>query len=363
MKKVMIVFGTRPEAIKMAPVIKELEKSPTLIPVVVVTGQHREMLDQVLMLFNIRVDYDLEVMKKNQTLTHITAEILRRLEPILQKEKPAIVLVHGDTTTTLAASIASFYQRIPIGHVEAGLRTHQKFSPYPEEMNRVLTDRLSDYYFAPTTTAKSNLIKEGICGKSIFVTGNTSIDAMKYTLSTDYSVSDLNRDRRNILVTMHRRENIGKPMEDTFKGILKIIESFPEVQVIFPVHRNPEVRKIVQKYFSGNEQVQLVEPFDVKEFHKAMRDSYIILTDSGGVQEEAPALNIPVLVLRDTTERGEGVISGALKVIGTNTKTVYEETHALLTNEVLYKEMSHAPNPYGDGRAANRILDIINQQC
>ncbi|GMC02830.1 UDP-N-acetyl glucosamine 2-epimerase [Enterococcus thailandicus] len=362
MKKILAVFGTRPEAIKMAPIIKQIELEKRFKPVVVVTGQHRDMLDQVLTIFDIKADYDLDIMKKSQSLSYITASVLKGLCPILEKEKPSIVLVHGDTTTTLAASLASFYHQIPVGHVEAGLRTHDKYSPFPEEMNRVLTDRISEFYFAPTNASKANLLREGIRDEKIFVTGNTAIDAMKYTLNKqEKNDKRAKSSKRIILLTMHRRENQGYPMESTFQGVLKIAKNFSDVEIYFPVHKNPKVQSIAKKYFNNVPNIKMTDPLDVKEFHNMLSKSYLILTDSGGVQEEAPALNVPVLVLRDSTERPEGVEAGTLKLIGTDSESVYENTRQLLTNKTTYLKMSNAINPYGTGKSSEMILKIIGE--
>lgn len=361
-KKILVVFGTRPEAIKMAPIIKQIELENQFKPIVVVTGQHRDMLDQVLDIFDIKVDYDLNIMKKSQSLSYITSAVLEGLDSILVKEKPTIVLVHGDTTTTLAASLASFYNQIPVGHVEAGLRTHNKYSPFPEEMNRVITDRISEFYFAPTDMSKINLLNEGIPNHKIFVTGNTAIDAMKYTIEEQKKHTNEVSSKKVILLTMHRRENQGIPMENTFKGILKIAREFPDVEIRFPVHKNPKVQNVAMKYFENEKNVKLTNPLDVKEFHNVMNECYLILTDSGGVQEEAPALNVPVLVLRESTERPEGVSAGTLRLIGTDSNSVYENTKELLMNEMIYSQMSGAINPYGNGESSKEILKIIEKE-
>ena len=362
MIKVMSVFGTRPEAIKMAPLVKELEKRNEIESIVCVTAQHREMLDQVLETFKIKPKYDLNIMKNGQTLTDITTNVLSQLDNIIKKEKPEIILVHGDTTTTLASAMAAFYNQIDIGHVEAGLRTYDKYSPYPEEMNRQMVDCMTDMYFAPTDTSKNNLIKENIKEDKIYVTGNTVIDAMKYTVSKDYSNEELDWIKGNeklILLTAHRRENLGEPMKRIFKAIRRIVDEFSDVKVIYPIHKNPKVREIANSVFNGCDKVKLIEPLEIFDFHNFQSHSYIILTDSGGIQEEAPSLGKPVLVLRDTTERPEGVDAGTLKLVGTDEKTIYEETKKLLLNKDEYKKMSMASNPYGDGLASERIADAI----
>lgn len=360
--KVMSIFGTRPEAIKMAPLINKMMEDNRFLSRVVVTAQHREMLDQVLHYFSITPDYDLNLMKDNQTLTNLTAEILVNLTPILLTETPDIVLVHGDTTTTYASALAAFYQQIKVGHVEAGLRTWDKLSPFPEEINRQLTDTLSDLYFAPTVKSKANLEKENHSLNKIYVTGNTAIDAMKYTIRKNYShqyLPELKENGKMIMVTMHRRENIGKPIENVCRAIYRIAISYADIEIIFPMHRNPKVRKSVIEILGGLPNVHLIEPLDVVDFHNFLSRSYMILTDSGGVQEEAPSLGIPVLVLRDTTERPEGVAANTLKLIGTEEKKVYSEVKKLLENKKAYEIMSKASNPYGDGKASERILNAI----
>ena len=358
--KVMSVFGTRPEAIKMAPLVKELENDPRFESIVVVTAQHREMLDQVLTVFEIIPDYDLDIMTLGQTLTGITTKVLLDLEPILQKETPDIVLVHGDTTTAYAAATAAFYQQIPVGHVEAGLRTWNKKSPYPEEANRQLIDVLADFYFAPTVQSKENLLAENRNKAAIFVTGNTAIDAMRYTISEDYQHPELSAaDQTMILLTMHRRENLGVPMKQVFRALAKIAKEKPTIKVVFPMHKNPQVRGIAMEIPGELENVTLIEPLDVIDFHNVANQSTLILTDSGGVQEEAPSLGVPVLVLRDTTERPEGIAAGTLKLIGTSEAAVYQETKRLLEDPEAYNAMAHAENPYGDGKASRRILKIL----
>ena len=359
--KVMTVFGTRPEAIKMAPLIKELEKRDNIDSIVCVTAQHREMLDQVLEIFNIKPDYDLNLMKSNQTLTSITANVLEGLNTVINEVKPDIVLVHGDTTTTLSASLAAFYNQCKVGHVEAGLRTYNKYSPYPEEINRQVTGIIADLHFAPTNKSKENLIKEGKCESDIYVTGNTAIDALKTTVKSNYTneIIDKIGNDRIILLTAHRRENLGDTMKNMFLAIKKIVEEFNDVQVVYPVHLNPKVRDVADEILGDNKKIHLIEPLNVVDFHNFMEKSYIIMTDSGGIQEEAPSLGKPVLVLRDTTERPEGVEAGTLKLVGTNKENIYEATKELLTDKEVYKAMSTASNPYGDGFASKYIVDII----
>ena len=360
--KVFSIFGTRPEAIKMAPLIKELESRKEIESIVCVTAQHREMLDQVLKTFKIKPDYDLNIMKQGQTLAEITTRSLVGLERIIQSEKPNIVLVHGDTTTTFAGALAAFYNEIDIGHVEAGLRTYDKYSPYPEEMNRQMVDRLADMFFAPTNLSKENLIQENIDENKIYVTGNTVIDAMKTTVLDNYSHPELDwikENERMILLTAHRRENLGKPMKRIFTAIRKIVDEFPDVKVIYPIHLNPKVREIAKVVFEGCDKVKLIEPLEVFDFHNFQSKAYIILTDSGGIQEEAPSLGKPVLVLRNTTERPEGIDAGTLRLVGTDEKTIYIETKKLLTDKREYEKMSRSSNPYGDGFASKYIVDAI----
>ena len=359
--KVMTIFGTRPEAIKMAPLVKELEKREEIESIVCVTAQHREMLDQVLEIFNINPDYDLNIMKSNQTLTSITANVLDELNTVINEVKPDIVLVHGDTTTTLSASLAAFYNQCKVGHVEAGLRTYNKYSPYPEEINRQVTGVIADLHFAPTNESKKNLIKEGKCESDIYVTGNTAIDTLKTTVKSNYTneIIDKIGNDRIILLTAHRRENLGDTMKNMFLAIKKIVEEFDDVQVVYPVHLNPKVRDVADEILGDNKKIHLIEPLNVVDFHNFMEKSYIIMTDSGGIQEEAPSLGKPVLVLRDTTERPEGVEAGTLKLVGTNKDNIYEATKELLTDKELYKAMSTALNPYGDGFASKYIVDII----
>lgn len=361
--KVMVVFGTRPEAIKMAPLVIELKKQADLFETTtVVTAQHRQMLDQVLETFKIEPDYDLDIMGKNQTLTDITVKILHKLDDILKENKPDIMLVHGDTTTTFAASLAAFYNQVRIGHVEAGLRTWNKYSPFPEEMNRQMTDSLTDLYFAPTDQSKANLLKENHPAETVFVTGNTAIDALKLTVQADYQHEVLDRidpARKMILVTMHRRENQGEPMRRVFRTLRQIVDAHDDVEIVYPVHLSPAVQEAAREILSDNEKIHLIEPLDVLDFHNIAAKSYFIMSDSGGVQEEAPSLGKPVLVLRDTTERPEGVEAGTLKLVGTETQAVAEAMETLLTDESLYQEMAQASNPYGDGKASERIAQAI----
>lgn len=360
--KVMSIFGTRPEAIKMAPVVKSLEKDTRFESIVVVTGQHRQMLDQVLTFFKINPDYDLNIMQKQQTLTDITNKVLSGVAEILLKESPDIILVHGDTTTSYAAALAAFYHKVKIGHVEAGLRTWNKYSPFPEEINRQLTDVLADLYFAPTFLSKNNLLSERHPEDKIFVTGNTAIDAMKYTVGKDYHheiIDSISPSHKIILVTMHRRENLGKPMENVYRALNRVIKENPEVEIIFPIHKNPAVRAIANDILIDSDRIHIIEPLEVIDFHNMAARSYLILTDSGGVQEEAPSLGVPVLVLRDTTERPEGIDAGTLKLVGTDEENVYNSVTDLLKNEQQYLSMSQAKNPYGDGFASDKILDAI----
>lgn len=361
--KVMTVFGTRPEAIKMAPIVKALqERSDEFEGVCVVSAQHRQMLDQVLEIFKITPDYDLDIMKQRQTLDQITSNVIMGLADVMDKEKPDIVLVHGDTTTTFAASVSAFYHQTHIGHVEAGLRTWNKYSPYPEEMNRQLTDVLADMYFAPTTQSRANLLQENHTADHIYVTGNTAIDALKQTVDSDYhhDVLDLiDKDKRMILVTMHRRENQGEPMRRVFKAMLDVVQTHDDVEIIYPVHLNPVVQEAAKSILGNHPRIHLIDPLDVVDFHNLAARSYFIMTDSGGVQEEAPSLGKPVLVLRDTTERPEGVTAGTLKLVGTDPDAVRSNMISLLDDAAEYKRMSEAKNPYGDGEASRRILDAI----
>lgn len=361
MKKVMTVFGTRPEAIKMAPLVLELEKDAELQPIVVVTAQHREMLDSVLKSFDITPDYDLNIMKQGQSLSDITSRILVRLEDVIKEAKPDMILVHGDTMSTFAGSLAALYNQVPIGHVEAGLRTWNKYAPFPEEMNRQMVGVMSDLNFAPTNNAANNLIAENKPEDSIVVTGNTAIDAMKTTIHNGYQSEIIakHKDKRIILLTAHRRENIGEPMAHIFKAVRDIVEAYEDVVVVYPIHKNPKVREIADYYLSNHKRIELVEPLEVVDFHNFAHQSYLILTDSGGVQEEAPSLGKPVLVLRDVTERPEGVAAGTLKIVGTNEKNIFAATKELLDNKNLYEIMSTAQNPYGDGNASYRICQNI----
>jgi UDP-N-acetylglucosamine 2-epimerase (non-hydrolysing) len=359
--KVMTVFGTRPEAIKMAPLVKELENNQQIQSIVTVTAQHREMLDQVLKIFEITPDYDLNIMKDRQTLIGVTTRSLEGLNEVFQEVKPDIVLVHGDTTTTFVASLAAFYNSIKIGHVEAGLRTWNKYSPYPEEMNRQLTGVLSDLHFSPTEQSKQNLLTENKNEETIFVTGNTAIDALKTTVKDNYSHPVLEQlgDDRLVLMTAHRRENTGKPMENMFRAILRLVEKHQDIQVVYPVHMNPVVREIANTVLGKNDRIHLIEPLDVIDFHNFASRAYLILTDSGGVQEEAPSLGVPVLVLRDTTERPEGVTAGTLKLAGTEEENIFSMADELLSNKNAHDEMAKASNPYGDGLASKRIVESI----
>lgn len=356
---VMSIFGTRPEAIKMAPVVLELCKYPQIKSVVAVTAQHREMLDQVLNLFDIRPDFDLNIMSEGQTLFDITSRALLGLDKVLTEAKPDVVLVHGDTTTTFAGALAAFYHQIEVGHVEAGLRTRNKFSPYPEEMNRRLTGALADLNFAPTSTAKENLLREGVDSDKIFVTGNTVIDALFKTVRADFQFPDLDLSKRIILVTTHRRENWGEPLRQVYKALKSLVEEFSDVEVIFPVHKNPKVRAVVNEELGGVERVCLIDPLDYEPFANLINKATLIMTDSGGLQEEAPALGKPVLVLRDTTERPEAVDAGTVKLIGTNREKVYGAAKILLADKSEYKKMAEARSPYGDGHAAQRIVKAL----
>lgn len=364
--KVMTVFGTRPEAIKMAPVVLELAKHPDkIVPVVTVTAQHRDMLDQVLNLFQIKPDHDLDIMAAGQTLFDITSRAMMGLDKVLQEEKPDIVLVHGDTTTTFAGALASYYHQVSVGHVEAGLRTHNKYSPFPEEMNRKLTGSIADLHFAPTDTSEQNLLAESVDSERIFVTGNTVIDALHKTVNDDFQFEDEVlqgidfKNKRIVLLTTHRRENLGEPMRHVYRAMRRLVDEFEDVEIVFPVHKNPKVREVVQEELGGLSKVHLIDPLDYEPFANLMHRSYLILTDSGGVQEEAPALGKPVLVLRDTTERPEAVAAGTVKLIGTDEKVVYDEAKLLLTDRDEYSRMSEACNPYGDGKASQRIIQAI----
>jgi len=360
--KVMTIFGTRPEAIKMAPVVLELKKHPDEIEsIVTVTAQHRQMLDQVLETFNITPDYDLNIMKDRQTLIDVTVNALQGLDKVMKEAKPDIVLVHGDTTTTFVGSLAAFYNQIAIGHVEAGLRTHNKYSPYPEEMNRQLTGVMADLHFAPTEQSRENLLKENKNPDTIFVTGNTAIDALKTTVKEQYSHPILEKigSDRMILLTAHRRENLGEPMRHMFRAIKRLLQEHDDVQVVYPVHLNPAVREVANEILGNDPRIHLIEPLEVFDFHNFAARSYMILTDSGGVQEEAPSLGKPVLVLRDTTERPEGIAAGTLKLAGTNEENIYRLAKELLEDEEAYNQMAKASNPYGDGFASRRIVDAL----
>ena len=366
-KKIAIVFGTRPEAIKMAPVIMELNKNQDVFDTtVIVTAQHREMLDQVLKVFKITPDYDLNIMRRNQTLSDITSDVLQGIEKVLLKEEPDMVLVHGDTTTSFASALASYYQQVPIGHVEAGLRTYDKYFPFPEEANRQLIDNLSELFFVPTEATKSNLLGEGISEDKITVTGNTVIDAIHYTKRSEsehpiLKIMDESPDTKWILLTMHRRENHGIPMNNVFKALRKLIDSREDISLVMPVHMSPIVRQSVSNLLSGHERIHLVDPLEVDVFHKLINRAYLVMTDSGGLQEEAPALDVPVLVLRDKTERPEGLEAGTLRIVGTDEDKVAQELNELLSNERLYTKMSKAINPYGDGVASERIVNEITK--
>lgn len=360
--KVMTVFGTRPEAIKMAPVVNELKKNETDIETIVtVTAQHREMLDQVLDVFNITPDYDLNIMKKQQSLKDITIQALDGLDNVLKEVQPDIVLVHGDTSTTFVASLAAFYNQITVGHVEAGLRTWNKFSPFPEEMNRQLTGVIADLHFAPTRKAMENLLRENKNPESIFVTGNTAIDALKTTVTDNYHHPILEKigNDKMVLLTAHRRENLGEPMRQMFRAIKRLVDEFTDIQVVYPVHLNPVVRGIANEILGSDPRIHLIEPLEVIDFHNFLSRAHIILTDSGGIQEEAPSLGVPVLVLRDTTERPEGIEAGTLKLVGTQEETIYKLAKELLTNQRMYEKMAKASNPYGDGKASVRIVHKI----
>ena len=361
MKKVMLVFGTRPEAIKICPLVLELKKRPGIKTVVCVTGQHRQMLDQVLDCFGVVPDYDLSIMKEKQTLFDITSNILLKIREVLEKERPDVVLVHGDTTTTFVSALACFYLQIPVGHVEAGLRTHNIYSPYPEEFNRQAVSIVAKYNFAPTELSKENLLKEGRDPQSIYVTGNTAIDALKTTVRESYTHPELDwaADSRLIMITAHRRENLGEPMHRMFRAIRRIIEETPDVKALYPIHMNPVVREAAAAELGGCDRIRIIEPLDVLDFHNFMARSYLILTDSGGIQEEAPSLGKPVLVMRDTTERPEGIAAGTLKLVGTDEDIIYNAFKELLTDKNAYNAMSHASNPYGDGHACERIADAL----
>lgn len=364
--KIMTVFGTRPEAIKMAPVVLELTKYPGLItPIVTVTAQHREMLDQVLGLFSITPEYDLDIMAKGQTLFDITARAMHGLDAVMDKEKPDMVLVHGDTTTTFAGALTAYYHHIAVGHVEAGLRTGNKYSPFPEEMNRKLTSSLADFHFAPTNQARQNLLQENVSQEQVFVTGNTVIDALKSTVKENYvfadpMLSEINyQQSRVVLITTHRRENLGEPMRHVYQALRDIVNTFPDVVVVFPVHKNPKVREVVEAELGNLDRIHLIDPLEYEPFANLLARSYLILTDSGGIQEEAPSLGKPVLVLRDTTERPEAIAAGTVKLIGTEKQRVFAETKNLLENRQAYDNMAGACNPYGDGQASRRIVQTL----
>lgn len=362
LKKVMLVFGTRPEAIKMCPLVNELKSRPDEFQTIVaVTGQHREMLDQVLTVFGVEPDYDMSIMRPGQTLFDVTCDVLLKLKGILEEENPDIVLVHGDTTTSFAAALACFYLRVPVGHVEAGLRTHDIYSPWPEEFNRQVVDIVSEYYFAPTEDSKRNLLDEGKPSNKIWVTGNTGIDALRTTVRSEYSHPELEwaKGSRLILVTAHRRENLGEPMHRMFRAIRRVMEKHPDTKAIYPIHMNPQVRKAAHEELDGFDRLHIIDPLEVLDFHNFMAASYLILTDSGGIQEEAPSLGKPVLVMRDTTERPEGVAAGTLKLVGTDESMVYREFDRLLSDDSEYASMSRASNPYGDGCASERIADVL----
>lgn len=361
MIKVMSIFGTRPEAIKMAPLIKELEKRKEIKSIVCVTAQHRQMLDQVLEIFKIKPDYDLDIMKQGQSLSEITTRVLNGLEKVIKEVEPDIILIHGDTTTTFAGALAAFYNQVAIGHVEAGLRTYDKYSPFPEEMNRQMVDCMTDMYFAPTELSKQNLLKQNILEEKIYVTGNTVIDAMKTTIKEEYNneVFDWVGNNKMLLLTSHRRENLGEPMKRIFKGIKRAIDERNDLKVVYPIHLNPKIREIAYEIFKDDPKIKFIEPLEVFDFHNFQKRAYIILSDSGGIQEEAPSLGKPVLVLRDTTERPEGIEAGTLKLVGTDEDIIYNEIINLVENEQEYKKMSKAKNPYGDGLASKRIVDAI----
>lgn len=363
MKKVLVVFGTRPEAIKMCPLVNELKTRKSIITKVCVTGQHRQMLDQVLEIFDVKPDYDLSIMKDKQTLFDITANILLKIKEVLEAEKPDAVLVHGDTSTTFVTALACFYLQIPVGHVEAGLRTYNIYSPYPEEFNRQAVGIVAKYNFSPTELSKQNLLNEGKSADSIYVTGNTAIDALKTTVREDYSHPELEwaKGSRLIMLTAHRRENLGEPMHHMFRAIRRIVDETPDVKVIYPIHMNPVVRKAADEELGDDDRIHIIEPLDVLDFHNFLSRSYLILTDSGGIQEEAPSLGKPVLVMRDTTERPEGIAAGTLKLVGTDEEVIYTEFKKLLTDMNEYEKMSKASNPYGDGFACKRIADVLER--
>ncbi|NMA83904.1 MAG: UDP-N-acetylglucosamine 2-epimerase (non-hydrolyzing) [Epulopiscium sp.] len=363
--KVMSVFGTRPEAIKMAPLVKELESTPEIESVVCVTAQHREMLDQVLDIFKIQPDYDLDIMKDKQTLTDITMRALKGLEEVMQEAKPDLVLVHGDTSTTFVGALAAFYQKIQVGHVEAGLRTFDKYQPFPEEMNRKLTGSLADLHFSPTRLAKEHLLAEGISEDIIYITGNTAIDALKITIQEEYTFNEpiLNTisfdERRVITMTAHRRENLGEPLENICRSVLRLVEEYEDIEVVYAVHKNPIVQNTAKKYLGNHPRIHLLDPLDMKDMHNLLQRSYLVLSDSGGLQEEVPSMGKPVLVLRNVTERPEGVKAGTLKLLGVEEENIYQGTKELLDNEEKYQDMAQAVNPFGDGEASARIVEAI----
>lgn len=364
MKKVMLVFGTRPEAIKMCPLVKELKTRKNIETIVCVTGQHRQMLDQVLDAFHVKPDYDLSIMKDKQTLFDVTVNILERIKTVLEEVKPDVVLVHGDTSTTFVTALACFYMQIPVGHVESGLRTYNIYSPFPEEFNRQAVGIVAKYNFSPTEASKQNLIKEGKDESTIYVTGNTAIDALKTTVREDYFHEQLEwaKDSRLVMLTAHRRENLGEPLRNIFRAILRVVNENSDVKVIYPIHMNPVVREIANEILGACDRVRIIEPLEVIDFHNFLANSYMILTDSGGIQEEAPSLGKPVLVLRDTTERPEGIEAGTLKLVGTEEKIIYNEFSKLLHDEEEYGKMAKAANPYGDGFACKRIADILEKE-
>lgn len=361
MKKIMTVFGTRPEAIKMCPLVNELKSRDNVETIVTVTGQHREMLDQVLEVFDVVPDYDLSIMKDKQTLFDVTINILDRMRHVLEEVKPNIVLVHGDTSTTFVTALACFYLQIPVGHVEAGLRTYEIWSPFPEEFNRQAVGIVADYHFSPTQMAMDNLVKEGKNVNDIYITGNTAIDALQTTVKEDYhhELFDWVGDSRLIMITAHRRENLGEPMHNMFKAIRRIIDENSDVKAIYPIHMNPVVRKTANEIFGDSDQIKIIEPLEVVDFHNFLNKSFMIITDSGGIQEEAPSLAKPVLVMRDTTERPEGIEAGTLKLVGTDEEVIYDNFKLLLDDKDLYNKMAHASNPYGDGTASKQIVDIL----
>ena len=361
MKKIMLVFGTRPEAIKMCPLVKELKTRENLKTIVCVTGQHRQMLDQVLQAFDVMPDYDLSIMKDKQTLFDITTNILNRIKAVLEEVRPDVVLVHGDTSTTFVTALACFYLQIPVGHVEAGLRTYNIYSPYPEEFNRQAVGIISAYNFAPTELSRENLLREGKKAETIYVTGNTAIDALKTTVREDYTHPQLEwaKDSRLIMITAHRRENLGEPMKNMFRAIRRCLDEHPDVKAIYPIHMNPVVRQTAEEILGGEDRIRIIEPLEVLDFHNFLARSYMILTDSGGIQEEAPSLGKPVLVMRDTTERPEGIAAGTLKLVGTDEEVIYRNFKLLLEDREEYMKMSNASNPYGDGFACKRIADIL----